>query len=53
MGKPVEAEAEYRAGLAIQQKLVDENPFIVFRRQLAVMHMNFGNLLTGPLQTHA
>ena len=35
-GKPAEAEAEFRKGLAIQQKLADDNPAVTdFRSSLA------------------
>ncbi len=32
MGKPAEAETEFRTALAIQQRLVDENPSLSFNR---------------------
>ena len=34
-GKRAEAEAEYHKGLAIQQKLVDDNPAITWLPQQA------------------
>ena len=35
-GKPAEAQAEYRKGLALDQKLADDNPAVTnFRRNLA------------------
>ncbi len=50
-GKPAEAEAEYRAALAIFQKLADDNPAVPdFRRRLSHIHYNLGSLLwTGKL----
>ena len=45
-GKPAEAEAEFRKGLAIQQKLADDNPAVTdFRSRLASSHNNLGVLL--------
>ena len=45
MGKPLEAEAEYRRALAIRRKLADDNPDVAeFRSGLAVTHDNLGYL---------
>ena len=47
MGKPREAEAEYRKAILIEQKLADFNPAVTrFRAFLANHHNNLGNLLT-------
>ena len=44
---PAEAEAEFRTGLAIQQKLADDNPAVTdFRIRLASSHINLGVLLS-------
>ena len=46
MGKPSEAEAEYRQALAIYQKLADDNPAVTdFRSYLASSHYSLGILL--------
>ena len=46
-GKPAEAEAEYRAALAIYRKLADDHPAVTeFRRGLADSHILLGNLLS-------
>ncbi len=45
-GKPAEAEAGYRAALAIFQKLADDNPAVMyFRSSLAFSHNSLGTLL--------
>lgn len=45
-GRPADAEAECRAGLAIVMRLVDENPAVTdFRFLLAIAHINLGELL--------
>ena len=45
-GQPAEAEAAYRAALAIRQKLADDNPAVTeFRSRLAASHNNLGVLL--------
>ncbi len=45
MGKPVEAEAEYRNMLALYQKLADENPSLSDSRQMGLGHYDIGNML--------
>jgi tetratricopeptide (TPR) repeat protein len=45
MGKPAEAEAEYRNMLALEQKLVDENPGPADYRQVGLGHYDIGNML--------
>ena len=46
-GKLKEAEAEYRAALAIHAKLADDNPAVTeFRSRLASIHNNLGVLLS-------
>ena len=53
MGKFSEAEAEYRAALAIEQKLADENPAVtVPRSNLALCRHAYGDLLVADGQTH-
>jgi eukaryotic-like serine/threonine-protein kinase len=44
MGKPAsEMEAEFRTAIAIQQKLVDDNPTVTeFRNRVAMSHNNLG-----------
>jgi hypothetical protein len=45
-GKFPEATAEYRAVLAICQKLVDDNPDVtILRRRLVLAHLDLGELL--------
>ena len=44
-GRPSEAEAEFRAALAIRRELADENPAVLdFRKRLAQVHINIGGL---------
>ena len=46
-GRPAEAEAEFRAALAIHEKLAAENPAVTdFRSRLANHHNNLGHLLS-------
>jgi tetratricopeptide (TPR) repeat protein len=46
-GRPAEAEAEFRQALAIQEKLVAENPAVTeFRKSLASSHNSLGGLLS-------
>ncbi|MGO9913266.1 MAG: protein kinase domain-containing protein [Isosphaeraceae bacterium] len=44
MGKPAEAEAEYRNMLALEQKLADGNPGLVQSRQVGLGHYDIGNM---------
>ena len=45
-GKPAEAEAEQRKGLALLQKLADDHPAVTeFRSELALSHNNLGAVL--------
>ncbi len=47
IGKPAEAEAEYRAAQAIRKKLADANPGVTeFRGNLADSHVELGNILS-------
>ena len=45
IGKSSEAEAEYRAALAIQSKLDEDN--VNYRGRLALSHINLGLLAVG------
>ncbi len=52
IGKPSEAEAEYRAALAIRKKLADLNPGVTeFRGNLADSHVEARQYLVGHRQT--